>query len=165
MVVLGDEAMDGGFELVDGMECAALEAALAELGEKRLDGIEPRGGHRHEVEGPARVVGEPGEDGGMFMGGVVVDHRVNRFAAGDARLKGIEQADEVLMPVVPRALADELAFAHIKGCEQRCGAVTLVIMRYGAGATRLLGQAGQSRAWIWLFSSTDNTTAWADGST
>lgn len=91
MVVLGDEAMDGCFELVDGMEGCAFEPSLAELGEERLDGVEPRGGRGCEVESPARMLSEPRENGGMFVGGVIVDDRVDRLAAGDTRLKGVEE--------------------------------------------------------------------------
>jgi len=40
-VMIGDEAVDGGLEVDDGAEDAALEATPAELGEEALDGIEP----------------------------------------------------------------------------------------------------------------------------
>src|SRR5262245_46858536 len=141
MVVLGDEAMDGRFELVDGMKGCAFEPSLAELGEERLDGVEPRGRRGCEMESPARMLSEPRENGGMFVGGVIVDDRVDRLAAGDTRLKGVEEADEVLMPVVPHALADDLDLKHIERCEQRSGAMTPVIMRHGTGAPRFEGQA------------------------
>jgi hypothetical protein len=54
-VCLGDEAVNGGLEIVDRSEHAALE----EFGEEALDGIEAgrRGGG--EVEGPAGMAGEP----------------------------------------------------------------------------------------------------------
>lgn len=41
MVGFVDEAVDGGLQLGDGAERAALEAALGELGEQVLDGVEP----------------------------------------------------------------------------------------------------------------------------
>ncbi len=41
-VLFGYEAVDGGLEVDERMECAALEAAVGELGEEALDGVEPR---------------------------------------------------------------------------------------------------------------------------
>jgi hypothetical protein len=48
--VIVEEAVDGGLEIVDGSEDAALETALAQNCEKALDGAEPRRGGRGEVE-------------------------------------------------------------------------------------------------------------------
>jgi hypothetical protein len=44
-VIIGfpQEAVDGGLAIDDGAEGTAFEAALAELGEEALDGIEPGG--------------------------------------------------------------------------------------------------------------------------
>ena len=53
LVVLGDEAVDGGLEVDDGAEDAALQPPLGQLGEEALDGVEPRAGGRREVEGEA----------------------------------------------------------------------------------------------------------------
>jgi hypothetical protein len=41
LVVVGDEAIDGGLEIDDAFEDAALEAPLGEDGEETLDGVEP----------------------------------------------------------------------------------------------------------------------------
>src|ERR1700692_584672 len=43
LVVVGDEAIDGGLEIDDAFEDAALEAPLGEDGEETLDGVEPTG--------------------------------------------------------------------------------------------------------------------------
>lgn len=40
-ILLGDEAVDGGLEIDERMEHAALEAAVGELGEEALNGVEP----------------------------------------------------------------------------------------------------------------------------
>ena len=40
-VVLIQEAVDGGLKVDDGAEDTALQAALGELGEEALDGVEP----------------------------------------------------------------------------------------------------------------------------
>ena len=41
LVMLGDEAVDGGLQIDDGVEDAVFEAASGELGEEALDGVEP----------------------------------------------------------------------------------------------------------------------------
>jgi hypothetical protein len=51
--VVVEEAVDGGLKVDDGSEDAALQPPLARRGEEALDGVEPRGGGRREVEGPA----------------------------------------------------------------------------------------------------------------
>ena len=59
IVCLRDEAVNGGFEIGEGAEDAALEALGGELGEEAFDGVEPgcRGGR--EVEGPAGMLRQP----------------------------------------------------------------------------------------------------------
>ena len=98
-VGLCDEAVDGGLEVGDGAEHAALEAAPCELGEEAFDGVEPgcRGGS--EVEGPARMLGQPFSYLGMLMGGIVVDDSVDRLGAGDFCVDGVEEANELLVPM------------------------------------------------------------------
>ena len=76
----GNEAVDGFLQFIDGTEDAALKAPACELGEETLDGIEPGGGSRGEVEGPARMADKPYAHLGMFVGGVVVDNGVDGFS-------------------------------------------------------------------------------------
>jgi hypothetical protein len=78
-VVLRDEAIDGGFKVVDGSEDAAHQAPAREFGEEALDGVEPGCGGRGEVEGPAGMAGQPCAHLGMFVGGIVVDDGVDRL--------------------------------------------------------------------------------------
>lgn len=40
-VLLGDETVDGGLEVDERVECAALQAPPGELGEEAFDGVEP----------------------------------------------------------------------------------------------------------------------------
>ena len=66
-----------------------------------------------------------------------MDHLAGRHRA----LDGVEEADELLMPVALHAAADHGAVEHIEGGEQRGGAVALVVMGHGAGFARLERQA------------------------
>jgi hypothetical protein len=78
----------------------------------------------------------------VLVGGVVVEDEVNDLADRHLGLDGIEEADELLMPVALHAAADHHAFQDVQRREQRGGAVALVVMGQGAGAALLHGQAG-----------------------
>ena len=58
-VVLGHVAVDRGLEVDDAEEGAASEPALGKGREEALDGVQPGGAGRGEVEGDPRVSGEP----------------------------------------------------------------------------------------------------------
>ena len=67
------------------------------------------------------------------------------------------------MAMALHVAADDCAVEHIECGEQRCRAVSLVVVGHGSGATFLRGRPGwvRSSAWIWLFSSReDNGVSW-----
>ena len=103
----------------------------------------------------------------MLVRGVIVDDHVDRLFLGHSGVDDVEKADKLLMAVSLHALADDLALKHVESCEQRRDAMTLVIVGHGAGTPFFIGNPGcvRSRAWIWLFSSTDSTIAWSGGLT
>ena len=82
-IVVGQEAVNGGLEIDDAFEDAALEPSLGENGEEAFDGIEPGGGCRREVKGEAGVSTEPFDDLGMLVSGIVVEDDVDDFAGWD----------------------------------------------------------------------------------
>ena len=94
------------------------------------------------MEGEARMAGEPGPHLGMLVGGVVVDDDVDDLSGRDLGFDGVEEADELLMPVALHAAADHGAVEHVERGEQRRGAVALVVVGHGAGAALLHRQAG-----------------------
>jgi hypothetical protein len=96
---LRNEVIDGGLQGDDGMEDASLQFSAAELGEEALDRVEPRSGCRGEVEGPARVAGEPGSNLGVLVDGIVVEDDVDGLALGHLALDGVEETDEFLVTV------------------------------------------------------------------
>src|SRR5690606_38216906 len=105
-IVLAQEAFDGGLEVDDRVEYPAFEPALRELGEEALDGVEPGAGCWHEMEGPARMAVEPGPDLRVLVRGVVVEDGMNALVRRNGGLDGIEEADELLMPVALHVSAD-----------------------------------------------------------
>jgi hypothetical protein len=49
----------------------------------------------------------------MLVGGVVVEDRVDHLAGRHGAFHRIETLDELLMPMVLQAVADDLAFEHV----------------------------------------------------
>ena len=140
-VVRRDEAVDGLLQGDHRGEHAAFELALGELGEQGLDRVQPGARGGGEVEDPARVPGQPAPHFGVLVGAVVVEDDVDHLARRHGALDGVEEAEELLVPVALHALADDRAVEDIEGREQRGRAVPLVIMGHGLGAALLQRQA------------------------
>src|SRR5205807_1291444 len=87
--------------------------------------IEPGSRGRGEMEGPARMARQPGQHLGVFVGGIVVEHDVDRPVGRDLALDGIEKADEFEMPVALHAAPDYRAVEHAKRGGQGGGAMPL----------------------------------------
>ena len=51
---------------------------------------------------------------GMLVGRVVVDNGVDRFALWNLRLNGVEEADELLVPMAPHIPADHAAVEDVR---------------------------------------------------
>jgi hypothetical protein len=125
VVGFSDEAIDGGLKLDNRCKDATFEALLGKLGKQAFDGIGPGAGSRGEMEGEALMAREPGRDLWVLMGGIVVEHHVDRFVGRHLTFDGIEKADELLMPVALHTAPDDLAFEDVEGGEQGGGAPRL----------------------------------------
>src|SRR5205814_8529230 len=113
--------------------------------EEAFDGVEPRRRRRCEVERPARMPGQPFLHPGMLVDRVVIDDGVDRLSYGHLGLDGVEEADELLVPMALHVAADDGAVENVvKGGEQRGCAVALVVVGHGPGAALLHRQAGLS---------------------
>ena len=141
-VVVVEEAVDGGLEVGDRSEDAAFQATLGENREEALDGVEPGGRGRCEVEGPARIAREPPAHGRMLVGSVIVENGVDGLAGRNLALDRVEETDELLMPMALHVAADHGSVEDIHGGEQRRRAVPLVIMGHRSGAAFLHRQPG-----------------------
>ena len=140
--MLLDVAFDGGLQIDDGMEDAALQSLPGQGGEETLDGIEPRARCRREVEDPARVPLEPGHDLGMLVGAVVVEDDMDHLAGRHLALDGVEKADELLVTVLLHAATDHRAVENVEGGEQGGGAIALVIVGHRFAFAGFERQAG-----------------------
>ena len=85
--MLSEISVDGGLQVGDRAEDTAADTLAGHLGKESLDGIEPGGRGRGEVEDPAWVARQ---HFGMFVRGIVVEHCVDDPASGDLALNGIE---------------------------------------------------------------------------
>ena len=94
-----------------------------------------------KLEGPAGIAAQPSDHLSMFVSGVVVEDGVDGLAGGDLTLDGVEEAEELLMPVALHAAPDHLAFEHVERSEQGGRPVALIVVRHGPGATLLHRQA------------------------
>ena len=95
--MLGEISIDRGLQVSDRAEHAAVDALPGHFGEEILDGIEPGGPGRREVECPTRVARQPGQHFRMLVRGAVVEHRVDHLAGGDLALDRVEEANEFEM--------------------------------------------------------------------
>ena len=66
------------------------------------------------------------------------------FRAGHLRLDGVEEADELLVPVAHHIAADNSAVEDVEGREQCRCAMTLIVVGHRSGAALLHRQAGLS---------------------
>src|SRR5215472_11641423 len=135
-VVLGEISIDGGLQVDDRAEHTTADALPRHLGEEVLDRVEPGGRGRCEMEGPARMARQPSQHLGMFVGGMVVEHRVDQLASWDLALDSIEKAVEFEVEMALHAAADHRAVEHAERGEQGGGAVPPVIVRHGLAAPR-----------------------------
>ena len=98
-----------GLEIGDRSEHAAFQSPLCQGREKTFDSVEPRCRGGREVKGPAGMAGEPLADLRMFMGGVIVDDRLDRLSRWSPLLDGVEEANELLMAMALHVAADDCA--------------------------------------------------------
>jgi hypothetical protein len=80
----------------------------------------------------------------MLVGCVVVDDGVDFLSRRHLRLDGIEEADELLVPVALHIAADDGPIENVEGREQCRRAMTLVVVGHRPGAALLHRQAGLS---------------------
>src|SRR5579872_6655145 len=71
---------------------------------------------------------QPLPHGGMLMGGVIVEDRMDGLACRDLALDGVEKADELLMPVALHVAADDGSVEHVHRGEQGRRPVPLVVV-------------------------------------
>ena len=77
---------------------------------------------------------QPGLYLSVPVGGVVVDDRMDQLARRHLAFDGIEEADELLVPVSLHAATDHRTFQHVQCGEQRRRSMAFVVVGHGAAA-------------------------------
>ena len=97
-----DKCADRLDQVVDGGEGAAVDGLASDDPEEYLDHVEPRPRRRGEVQGDPRVARQPGLDGRVLVGRVVVADQVQLLArVGLGHL--LEEGQELLVAVPGQA--------------------------------------------------------------
>ena len=163
LVVLGEIVVDDRLQFGNTLEDAATDGISGNFGEKAFHLIEPRGRGWREVEVETGVPFQPPFDFRRLVGGVVIDNQVDIQAGKGLAVDPVQEANELLAPVALQTLPDDRAVEHVERREQGRRTVALVIMV--PARPFFMGKPGwlRSRAWIWLFSSTERTSALSGG--
>ena len=114
-VVRLDVAVDGVFEVGDGFEDAASDFSARDRREESFDRVEPRRRGRREVEGPVaddrRAILRRWD---ACVCRVVVDDGVNDLSGRHGALDGIEEANELLVPMLAHAASDHGSVENVQ---------------------------------------------------
>jgi hypothetical protein len=165
-VVIVEEAIDRGLEVGGGSEDSAFEAGFGEGCEETLNGVEPGGRSRREVEGPSRIVRQPLAHDRMLVSSVIVEDGVDGLARGDLALNCVEKANELLVSMALHVAADHGSIEDVDGRSKAVVPCRLV-MGHRSGAAlfhRQPGLGAVERLDLALFVDA-GTTARAGGST
>ena len=71
------------------------------------------------MEGPAAMPYQPSTHFGMVVGGIVVDDGMDRLSQRHLGLDGVEEADELLMPMPLHVATDDRAVENVQRGKQR----------------------------------------------
>jgi transposase len=91
----------------------------------------------------ARMLRQPRLDFGRLVGRIVVEHQMHVARLEDGAVDAAQECQELLRPVSRHAFSDDHTRLHIERCEQRRGAVALVIVGHRSGAPLLERQRGR----------------------
>jgi hypothetical protein len=108
---------------------------------------------------------QPALDGRGAVRREIVEHDVDVEAWVDTRFDLPQEADEILGAVLCLAARNDLPGGDIERGEQVQRAMPDVVCVRRSGCPKSIGRIGCARwsAWIWDFSSRENTTALAGG--
>ena len=94
------------------------------------------------MEGEALVAVEPGADLRVLVSRIVVEDDVHGFIHWHLGFNGVQEADELLMPVTLHVAPNDGAIEQVQAGKQRGGAMALVVVRHGPEAALLERQSG-----------------------
>src|SRR6201993_2605938 len=133
--------VDGGFEFGDAVEDAAADTVGGNPAEEALDLVDPGARRGCEVHVEAAVLGQPGFDRRVLMGGIVVGDQVQIEGLGRAAVDGSQEPQPFLVAMALHALPDHPTGGDIERGEQRRRAVALVVVGHRSGPPLLHRQS------------------------
>jgi hypothetical protein len=128
---------NSALELGDALEGAAPDAVSGDLGEKALDHVKPGGRGRREVQMEARMRCDPALHGCGLLSGIVINDKMEIETRWGLLFDQLEKMQELAMSMARQASPDNAAVQHVQRREQGGGAVALVVVGHGAGASLL----------------------------
>ena len=117
------------------------------------------------VDMKARPLCQPTSDLRMLVGGVVVDHQMNLEIGRHVAVDMLQKGQKLLVPVARATLGEHPTVGDVERGKQGCRAMSKVIVvnAIDIAEAKRQDRLVRSSAWIWLFSSTHNTTACSGG--
>jgi hypothetical protein len=162
VIAVGDIGIDSPYEFIHAGHREALQLALRPLGERiARRGWEAPVGMKWKWTTVIPL--QPLSHLLVLVGGVVVEDHMDLEPGFDALLDGLHELEEFLVPVPRHALVEDLAGRHLEIREDGRRPMTLLVVCHRAGTATLEREPGLRAvsAWIWLFSSKEETTVLA----
>ncbi len=141
IVVKFDVFKNGLLELADAGERAAAQTLLGQISKPALDQVQPGTAGRSEVHVKPWVTSQPPPYLGMLVGRIVICHQVQFSLRIGRGIDVLQKLDPLLVSMPRHTRINHNAFRHVEHCEQRGGAVALVIVGPGAQTAGINRQA------------------------
>ena len=124
-----------------------------------------RRGPGGEVRPKPRVLRQPALNRRRFVGRIVVQHEMDREVGGNRRVEAIQEGLELLGPMPRPQAPHHVPGRSVQGGKQAGRPVALAIVAPVGLRPRQQREHGllPVHAWVWVFSSTQNTTACSGG--
>lgn len=144
---------------------AASNLLARDLGKPPLHLVDPRRGSWREARMEARMTRKPTFHRKGLVCAVLIHHDVDVGLIWEAVIEYCQEFENLRVTMTTVQLPDQLSGRNIQGRKQRGRAMALGVMGASLGRPGVMGRIGcvRSSAWIWLFSSTQSTTALVGG--
>ncbi len=137
-----DISEDAFLESFDAGKDAAPELILGQVAEESFDHVEPTAAGGRVVKMKALMTRRPALNHRVFVGGIVVDDKVELFVGGRLVIDETQELQPLLMAMMLHASRYHTAIERVESGKQRGGSMPLVIVRHRMGTALFHGQAG-----------------------
>jgi len=141
-VVMREVDVDGSDQLGDAGKAAFSDDVISELAKEALHQVEPGRAGGGEVDVNAGMFCQPGADGGVLVGRVIIDDQVQGEFRRSLAMNLPEGNEPVGMRVARRGSAKDPAIEIVERSEERHRAMTRVVMSPRANMAHAQRQSG-----------------------